>query len=134
MTTNQTIEEIINQKFDPISQKIDNINKTSFKYGDIITLKEGASPILSLDVETFLNLPDDENVKDDKKTYWSLPIEAFDFDDMGSVFLKSEYATRFRWGVDADVDDLLNINVAYDPEGNVNPGAFCSWIEKEMVN
>jgi len=28
MTTNQTIEELVNQKFDPISQKIDNISNT----------------------------------------------------------------------------------------------------------
>lgn len=109
----------------------------TFKYGDIITLKDGAKPQMSLDAETFFNLPDDENAK--IKTYWSLPEEAFETDDMGCVYLKSEYAKRLRWGVDAVIKihddfggyeyDRLNINVAYDPEGDVNAGAFCSFVD-----
>lgn len=76
-----------------------------FKYGDIISLKDGVMPQMSLDKEIFFSLPDD---KDDKiKTYWSLPEDAFETDDMGFVYLKSEYAKKLRWGVDAviRVDD-----------------------------
>jgi hypothetical protein len=108
----------------------------TFKYGDIITLKDGVKPQMSLDAETFFNIPDDNNAE--VKTYWGLPEYAFETDDMGFVFLKSEYAKKLRWGVD-DVTriydesgkyecDRLNINVAYDPEGDVNAGAFCSFV------
>ena len=99
-----------------------------FKYGDIITLKDNVKPVMSLDAETFFSLHDDEKAK--VKTYWSLPEYAFEIDDKGNVYLKSEYARRFRWGVDAYDEEtgLLNVNVAYDPEGDVNPGAFCSFV------
>jgi len=108
----------------------------TFKYGDIITLKDGVMPQMSLDKETFFSLVDDEDAE--IKTYWSLPEEAFETDDMGFVYLKSEYAKKLRWGVDAVIttDDghkRLNINVAYDPEGDVNCGAFCSWIDEDDV-
>lgn len=120
-----------------------------YKYGDIIRLKEGAMPQLSLDAETFFNLPDE---KDDKvgeyndcndvktKTYWGLPESAFETDGMGSVYLKSEYAKRLVWSVDAVIRvhddfgvceyDRLNINVAFDSEGVVNCGAFCSFVDE----
>lgn len=104
-----------------------------FKYGDIITLKDSVKPIMSLDAETFFNIPDDE---DDKvKTYWGLSKDAFEIDDIGNVYLKSEYAKRFKWGVDSYDEEtgLLNINVSFDPEGIVNVGAFCSWIGKYDV-
>jgi hypothetical protein len=119
----------------------------AYKYGDIIRLKDGAMPQMSLDKETFFNLPDqeDENSGEHKKgngdkcnTYWGLPEEAFETDDMGFVYLKSECAKRFAWGVDdvAEIDDCfgvyeydrLNISVAFDPEGIVNAGAFCSFV------
>ena len=29
--------------------------------------------------------------------------------------------------------DRLNVCVAFDPEGDVNPGAFCSWIDEDEV-
>ena len=105
----------------------------TYKYGDIISLKDNIKPVMSLDAETFFTLPDDEKAK--AKTYWSLPEEAFEIDDKGNVYLKSEYAKRFRWGVDAYDEEtgLLNINVVYDPEGDVNPGAFCSFITEEDV-
>lgn len=134
----------------------------AYKYGNIIRLKEGVRPQMSLDVETFFNLSDEDyescnefdgckdcsksnngnkgnNDNDDKiKTYWGLPEDAFETDDMGYVYLKSEYAKRLVWGVD-DVTrihddfgwyeyDRLNINVAFDPEGVVNCGAFCSFV------
>ncbi len=106
-----------------------------FKYGDIIRLKEDAKPQLTLDAETFLGLVDDE--KADVKTYWSLPENAFDIDDMGFVYLKSEYASKLVWGVDAVIEEdgvcRLNINVAYDTEGDVNCGAFCSWVDCNEV-
>ena len=104
-----------------------------FKYGDIIRLKEGVKPQMSLDVESFFSLPDDKNAK--IKTYWSLPEEAFEI-DVGNVYLKAEYARRLYWNVDAYDEEtgLLNINVSYDPEGNVNPGAFCSLVTEEDVN
>ena len=107
-----------------------------FKYGDIIQLKGGIKPQMSLDVETFFSLPDDEKAL--VKTYWGLPEEAFEIDDMGYVYLKSEYAVRLYWGVD-DVTiidneyDRLNINVAYDPQGVVNAGAFCSFVNEGDV-
>lgn len=120
----------------------------SYKYGDIIRLKEGVTPQMSLDVDTFFNLSDEEGINlnddvdcnnDQVKTYWGLPGRAFETDDMGYVYLKSEYAKRLVWGVD-DVtriyDDFggyeysrLNINVAFDPEGIVNSGAFCSFVD-----
>lgn len=113
----------------------------TFKYGDIITLKDDVKPQMSLDAETFFNIPDDENAK--IKTYWSLPEDAFETDDMGYVYLKSEYAKKLRWGVDAVIKihddfggyeyDRLNINVAYDPEGDVNAGAFCSFVDDSDV-
>ena len=131
----------------------------TYKYGNVIRLKEGVRPQMSLDVETFFNLSDEDddncnefdeckdcskgnnnnNGNNDKiKTYWGLPEEAFETDDMGYVYLKSEYAKRLVWGID-DVtrihDDFggyeysrLNINVAFDPEGIVNCGAFCSFV------
>ena len=104
-----------------------------FKYGDIIKLKDGVRPQMSLDVETFFNLPDDEKAL--AKTYWGLPEDAFEIDDMGYVYLKSEYAKRLYWGVDdvTRIDneyDRLNINVAYDPQGVVNAGAFCSFVDE----
>lgn len=104
-----------------------------FKYGDIIELKDDAKPVMSLDAETFFSLPDDESAK--VKTYWGLSEDAFEVDDMGNVYLKSEYAKRFRWGVDSYDEEtgLLNINVAYDPEGDVNVGAFCSWVSENDV-
>lgn len=104
-----------------------------YNYGNIISLKDNAKPVLSLDAETFFNLPDDKYTK--AKTYWSLPEDAFEIDDMGNVYLKSEYAKRFRWGVDAHDEGtgILNINVAYDPEGDVNPGAFCSFITEDDI-
>lgn len=107
-----------------------------FKYGDIIQLKCGAKPQMSLDVETFFSLPDDEKALN--KTYWGLPEEAFEIDDLGIVYLKSEYAKRFYWGVDDStrIDDeyeRLNINVAYDPQGVVNAGAFCSFVNEEDI-
>ena len=105
----------------------------TFKYGDTIMLKDNAKPVMSLDAETFFGLPDDENAK--VKTYWSLPEDAFEIDDMGNVYLKSEYARRFRWGVDAFFEEtgILNVNVAFDPEGDVNPGAFCSFVNEEDI-
>ena len=104
-----------------------------FKYGDIIRLKDDAKPLMSLDAETFFSLPDDKNAK--IKTYWSLPEDAFEIDDTGNVYLKSEYAKLLYWGVDAYDEEtgLLNINVAHDPEGGVNCGAFCSWIDEDLV-
>jgi hypothetical protein len=120
----------------------------SYKYGDTIRLKDGVMPQLSLDAETFFNLPDeeDDNVVECNngnggkiKTYWGLPESAFET-DMGYVYLKSEYAKRFVWGVDAVIGihddfggceyDRLNINVAFDPEGVVNSGAFCSFVNE----
>lgn len=105
------------------------------KCGDIIKLKDDVKPRMSLDAETFFSLPDDENAK--VKTYWSLPEEAFEIDDIGNVYLKSEYAKRLYWNVDEVIDteegSLLNINVAFDPEGDVNPGAFCSFITMDDV-
>jgi hypothetical protein len=105
----------------------------TYEYGDIISLKENAKPVMSLDAETFFSFPDDEDAK--IKTYWGLPEEAFEIDDIGSVYLLPKYARRFRWGVDAysEITGQLNINVAYDPEGDVNPGAFCSWISIDDV-
>ena len=104
-----------------------------FKYGDIIRLKDDVKPLMSLDADTFFSLPDDKNAK--TKTYWSLSEDAFEIDDTGNVYLKSEYAKRFRWNVDAYDEEtgLLNINVAYDPEGDVNPGAFCSFITEDDI-
>lgn len=114
----------------------------AFKYGDIIRLKDGVIPQMSLDAETFFNLVDDENAE--IKTYWGLPVDAFETDDMGFVYLKSEYAKKLVWGVDSVVeinDDIgkfeynrLNINVAYDPDGIVNCGAFCSWINEDDID
>ena len=117
-----------------------------YKYGDTIRLKDDVMPQLSLDAETFFNLPDEEdeyvrecnNGNGSKiKTYWGLPETAFET-DMGYVYLNSEYAKRFVWGVDAVIRihddfggyeyDRLNINVAFDPEGVVNSGAFCSFV------
>ena len=108
----------------------------AFKYGDIITLKDGVKPQMSLDEETFFNLVDDEDAK--VRTYWGLPEDAFETDDMGFVYLRSEYAKKLRWGVDAVITTedgcrRLNINVAYDPEGDVNVGAYCSWIDEDDV-
>jgi len=113
----------------------------TLKYGDTIRLKDGVMPQMSLDAETFFSLVDDENAE--VKTYWSLPEEAFETDDMGFVYLKSEYAKKLVWGVDAVVRinnelgefdyNRLNINVAFDPEGDVNCGAFCSWIDEDDV-
>lgn len=109
-----------------------------YKYGDIIRLKEHTKPQMSLDAKTFFSLPDDENAE--IRTYWGLSEDAFETDNMGYVYLKSEYAKRLVWGVD-DVtriyDDFggveynrLNINVAFDPEGDVNCGAFCSFVNE----
>lgn len=108
----------------------------TFKYGDTIRLKDGVMPQMSLDAETFFNLVDDKNTE--IKTYWGLPEEAFETDDMGFVYLKSEYAKKLVWGVDdaTRVDDnhyRININVAFDPDGIVNCGAFCSWIDDDDV-
>jgi hypothetical protein len=134
----------------------------SYKYGDTIRLKEGVKPQMSLDAETFFNLSDEEgihlneginnsdndeeqhDVKDDQvKTYWGLPKDAFETDDMGYVYLKSEYAKRLVWGVDAVIRihddfggyeyDRLNINVAFDSEGIVNAGAFCSFVDDSDI-
>ncbi len=113
----------------------------TYKYGDIIKLKDGVKPQMCLDIDTFFNLPDDECRTG--KTFWGLPEEAFETDDSGSVYLKADYAKRLVWCVD-DVtvvcDELgsnehyrLNINVAYDPEGVVNCGAFCSYVDEEDV-
>lgn len=73
-----------------------------------------------------------------------MPESAFETDDMGFVYLKSEYAKRFVWGVDdvvGIVDDLgrheydrLNINVAFDSEGIVNAGAFCSFVNEDDID
>lgn len=137
----------------------------SYKYGDIIRLKEGVMPQMSLDKDTFFNLSDEEDVHLDGstegtdngsghndsgdnngcsvRTYWGLPESAFETDDMGYVYLKSEYAKRLVWGVD-DVTrihddfggyeyDRLNINVSFDPEGIVNCGAFCSFVNGEDI-
>lgn len=141
----------------------------TYKYGDIIRLKDNARPQMSLDAETFFNLPDeaededkdndnnvnngnngnndnnDNNDKNDKiKTYWGLPESAFETDDWGYVYLKSEYAKRLVWGVDEVIRihddfgayeyDWLNINVAYDPEGIVNCGAFCSFVSGDDID
>ncbi len=127
-----------------------------YKYGDIIRLKEGVRPRMSLDIDTFFNLPDEdiENGKENGsgdgeknkvRTFWGLPESAFETDDMGTVYLKAEYARRLVWAVD-DVSEpeeygcikdgcgsILNINVAYDPEGVVNCGAFCSFVNEEDV-
>lgn len=137
----------------------------SYRYGDIIRLKEGVMPQMSLDVDTFFNLSDEEsdNIENNDnsnesnkgndcnrcnnskvKTYWGLPEDAFETDDMGYVYLKSEYAKRLVWGVD-DVTriyddfggygyDRLNINVAFDQEGVVNSGAFCSFVNDDDVD
>jgi hypothetical protein len=124
----------------------------AYKYGDTIRLKDGVMPQMSLDKETFFNLSDEEDdngrkCNDDNcskaKTYWGLPESAFETDDMGFVYLKPEYAKRFVWGVD-DVTrihdgfgghdyDRLNINVAFDPEGIVNSGAFCSFVNEDDI-
>ena len=114
----------------------------TFKYGDTIRLKDGVRPQMSLDAETFFSLVDDDSAE--VKTYWSLPEEAFETDDMGFVYLKSEYAKKLVWGVDSVVRinnelgefeyNRLNINVAFDPEGDVNCGAFCSWINDDDVD
>jgi hypothetical protein len=137
----------------------------SYKYGDIIRLKEGVRPQMSLDIETFFKLSDEEGIclneciedtdsgsesnkgnndnNDKIKTYWGLPESAFETDDMGCVYLKSEYAKRLVWGVD-DVTriydefgvyeyDRLNINVAFDSEGVVNCGAFCSFVDDRDI-
>ncbi len=123
------------------------------KYGDTIRLKEGVRPQMSLDADTFFNLSDEytcncndcSSGKNDRtKTYWGLPEDAFEKDDMGFVYLKSEYAKRLVWGVD-DVTIIhdnfggqdycrLNINVAFDPEGVVNCGAFCSFVDDVDVD
>lgn len=114
----------------------------TFKYGDIISLKDGVKPQMSLDAETFFNLSDDDNTE--IKTYWGLPEIAFEMDDKGFVYLMAEYAKRLQWGIDAvvrigDEDNgdnwynRININVAFDPEGDVNCGAFCSWINEEDI-
>lgn len=119
----------------------------AYKYGDTIRLKDGVMPQMSLDKKTFFNLPDEEDDKNNEsnegnsnkdKTYWGLPEGVFETDDMGFVYLKSEYAKRFVWGVDDVIRindgfgeyeyDRLNINVAFDPEGVVNTGAFCSFV------
>ena len=98
-----------------------------------IMLKEGASPVLSLDEETFLEQCEEDG------TFWGLPIEAFDI-EMGSVYLLPEYAIRFVWSVDGFIDtendgviNRLNIAVAWDPDKIVNPGSFCSFIDMEYV-
>lgn len=106
---------------------------TTFKYGDIIALKSDVKPVMSLDAETFFSVPDNEDAK--VKTYWGLTEDAFEIDDIGNVYLKAEYAKRFRWGVDYYDKDtgLLNINVSYDPIGDVNPGAFCSWVDRDDI-
>ncbi len=62
------------------------------KYGDTIRLKDGVKPQMSLDAETFFSLIDDKDAE--VKTYWSLPEDAFETDDMGFVYLKSEYAKK----------------------------------------
>lgn len=121
----------------------------TLKYGDTIRLKDGVMPQMSLDADTFFSLVDDENAE--IKTYWSLPEEAFEIDDMGFVYLKSEFAKKLVWGVDCvvridndssnsdnrnsdnDIHYRININVAFDPEGDVNCGAFCSWIDGDDV-
>lgn len=133
--TKQTIRP---NKYDDMNLSViyAEIGNMKFKYGDIIQLKDGAKPQMSLDVETFFSLPDDEKAQ--VKTYWGLPEEAFEIDDMGYVYLKSEYAKRLYWGVDdvTRIDneyDRLNINVAYDPQGVVNVGAFCSFIDEEDI-
>lgn len=119
----------------------------SYRYGDTIKLKDGVKPQLSLDAKTFFNLSDEEDDNDkecdsgngDKiKTYWGLSESAFETDDMGYVYLKSDYAKRLVWSVDDATRiyddfggyeyDRLNINVAFDPEGVVNSGAFCSFV------
>jgi hypothetical protein len=125
----------------------------AYKYGDTIRLKDGVMPQMSLDKETFFNLPDEEDDNDNKccnsngdktRTYWGLPESAFETDDMGFVYLKSEYSKRLVWGVDDVIKihddfgwyeyDRLNINVAYDPECVVNSGAFCSFVNDSDVD
>ena len=119
----------------------------TYKHGDIIKLKEGVRPQMSLDMKTFFNLSDEYTCghndcrNDDSgkvKTYWGLPESAFETDGMEYVYLKSEYAKGLVWCVD-DVTRIydgfggyefyrLNINVAFDPEGTVSCGAFCSFV------
>ncbi len=118
----------------------------NYRYGSVIRLKDGVRPQMSLDIETFFNLADEDTGdcdggRDNKvKTYWGLPETAFETDDMGFVYLKSEYAKRLWWGVDDVIRihddfsgqeyDRLNINVVFDPEGDVNCGAFCSFVDE----
>lgn len=106
------------------------------KYGDIIKLKDDVMPQMSLDVDTFFSLCDKEDI--DEVKCWGLPVGAFEVDDMGFVYLKSEYAKELVWAIDEviefnDGDVRLNINVAYDPNGIVNCGAFCSYINENDV-
>ena len=95
----------------------------AYKYGDTIRLKDGVMPQMSLDKETFFNLPDEADDKnnesnesngDKDKTYWGLHEDAFEIDDMGFVYLKSEYAKTLVWGVDAVIrvhDDFGCMNM-----------------------
>lgn len=77
----------------------------AYKYGDTIRLKDGVMPQMSLDKETFFNLPDEEDDKNNEsnesnnnkdKTYWGLPEGTFKTDGIGFVYLKSEYAKRIQ--------------------------------------
>lgn len=125
----------------------------TYKYGDIIRLKDGARPQMSLDADTFFNLPDEDDDSSNEsnddignkiRTYWGLPESAFELDDMGHVCLKSEYAKKLVWGVDEVTRihdefggyeyDWLNINVTFDPEGVVNSGAFCSFVSGNDID
>ena len=101
--------------------------------GKTTMLKEGTSPVLSLDEETFLEQYEEDG------NFWGLPIEAFNI-EMGSVYLLPEYAVRYIWTIDDEIDtendgviNWLNIAVAYDPDGTVNPGSFCSYIDIEDI-
>ena len=101
--------------------------------GKTIMLKEGVSPVLSLDEDTFLSQYEEND------DFWGLPIQAFDI-EMGMVQLLPEYAVKYVWTVDDEIDteddgiiDRLNIAVAYDPNGIINPGSFCSYIDIEDI-
>jgi hypothetical protein len=110
-------------------ERITEKTKKKYKYGDIIILKQDAKPELTITLDMFLE--SDEVINE--KTYNSLPLDAFEFDYVyEKVYLKPEYASEFIWHVDEQFDDLLNISVAY-PEGDVNPGSFCSFISVNDV-
>ena len=94
-----------------------------------IMLKEGVSPVLSLDEETFLEQYEEDG------NFWGLPLEAFNI-EMGSVYLLPEYAVKYVWSIDDEIDteddgviDRLNIAVAFDYDRVVNPGSFCSFVD-----